>query len=308
MREGRPSHTAVKIGLWLVFLGQEPQLAALLPEGAVESTRRLMTAAGLLKPWHLSLFRSRAYRLFARWLERRMMPGQFLHVALRKRFIDDETRAGIAQGATQVLSAGAGFDTLCLRLAEEFPDVTFVEVDHPATQAAKRGGVEALGPIPPNFHLHSADLAGAGLEEALAAVDTWRRDAQSVVVAEGLLMYLDEADVCRFLEAVRRNVAAGSRLLFTYMQADERGRLLLGKLGWLALASLEVVGEPLRWGVRKAALEPFLQRHEFALESSSSPADLRSRYLKPAALSDRRLGSIEFMAVGRVGQAGASGS
>jgi methyltransferase (TIGR00027 family) len=308
MREGRPSHTAVKIGLGLVFLGQEPQLGALLPKGAVESTRRLMTAAGLLKPWHLSLFRSPAYRVFVRWLQSRVMPGQFLHVALRKRFIDDETRAEIARGVTQVLSAGAGFDTLCLRLASEFPDVTFVEVDHPATQAAKRKGVAALGPIPPNFHLHGADLAGAGLEEALPAVGAWRRDAQSLVVAEGLLMYLDETDVCRFLEAVRRNVGAGSRLLFTCMQADEHGRLLLGKLGWLARASLEVVGEPLRWGVRRGALEPFLQRHGFALESSPSPADLHSRYLEPAGLSGRYLGGIEFMAVGRVGQAGASGS
>ena len=33
-------------------------------------------------------------------------------------------------GAKQVVILGAGFDTLALRLSEQFPSVKFIEVDH----------------------------------------------------------------------------------------------------------------------------------------------------------------------------------
>lgn len=46
-------------------------------------------------------------------------------------------KAAIEQGARQVLVLGAGFDTLCLRLAPQYPHVRFFEVDHPASTSSR---------------------------------------------------------------------------------------------------------------------------------------------------------------------------
>ena len=296
MRGYRPSRTAVKIGKGMAYLARDPRLRALLPEGAVACSERLMTAAGLMKPWELSVFRSGWFHRYVTFIERHTMPGTLLYMILRKRYLDDETRRGIAEGARQVLVVGAGFDTLCVRLAEEYPEVTFVEIDHPGTHEAKRAGVEGMGASARNLHLIGADLGSCSLEEVLGRAGVWRREALSVVVAEGVLMYLEERSVSALLAGVRAMTGMGSRLVFTCVRTDESGRIRFGKLGRLSLISLKIMGEPLRWGVREGELEGFLSGHGYRL---GPLCDLAGRYLAPAGLGEMSVGDVEFPALAR---------
>ncbi len=148
-------------------------------------------------------------------------------VGLRKRFMDDEIRAALAGGTTQVLVVGAGFDTTCMRLAAEFEDRLFVEIDHPSTHASKRAGVEALGMMRPNLRLLAADLATTTLAKALAQLEPpgWDGEARTIVVAEGLFMYLLRSDEERFFMAVSELTGPGSRVAFTYMRGGRQNRL-----------------------------------------------------------------------------------
>jgi methyltransferase (TIGR00027 family) len=288
----------VKIGKGQLLLAQDPQIARFLPEGSVGLSERLMTAVGLFKDWERSLYQSAWFQRFTASMERHTMPGATLHVALRKRFMDDEARAAIRDGAKQVLVVGAGFDTLALRLAVQFPDVHFVELDQPGTHEVKRRGVEALGAHHSNFQLLGVDLASQSLEEVLASVGAWQRDRESVVIAEGVLMYLDETAVSAFLDAVHSFTGTGSRLLFTYMRRDETGRIYGGRLGSITRLSLKMIGEPWRWGVGEGMLPDFLSKRGFQLEAQER-CDLRSRYLEPAGLADRPLGDMERVAIAR---------
>ena len=269
----------------------------LLPAGVAEQTERLMLAACVLRPWHVTWSRNPWFRGYVGAVERQLVPGMALHLGLRKRFFDDETRAALAAGAAQVLILGAGFDTLALRLAAEFPAVTFVEVDHPPTHAVKRANVEAIGALRPNLHLLGVDLAVASLEQVLAGLDVWRPAAISAVLAEGLLMYLSEADVVGLLQAVRRSTATGSRLLFSYMEPDRAGRTRVGRHSAFTRGVLEMMGEPLRWSIRQGELPQFLAEHGYRLCPPAERYDLRRRYLEPAGLGLRALGGIEHLAV-----------
>jgi hypothetical protein len=118
------SRTAVKVARFVPWLDRQPWLAPLLPKGAATSTERLLLQAGLLKPWMLRLLGAPWYGRLLTSIEKRTVPSQSLIIGLRKRFIDDETRAALAGGSRQVLVVGAGLDTLCWRLAPEHPDVT----------------------------------------------------------------------------------------------------------------------------------------------------------------------------------------
>ena len=86
-----------------------------------------------------------------------MMPGQFEGFGHRKIFTQQQVEAAIERGARQVLVVGAGFDTLCLRLAPQHRQVQFSEVDHPATSAAKARDI-ALEGRPENMLQIAADL------------------------------------------------------------------------------------------------------------------------------------------------------
>ncbi|MCI5137389.1 MAG: hypothetical protein D3922_03000, partial [Candidatus Electrothrix sp. AR1] len=79
-------------------------------------------------------------------------PGQFEAFAYRKAFCEHQVRDSTSRGAIQVLVLGAGYDTLCYRLAPEFPSVRFFEIDHPATSSLKQKGIKKLG-ASENLHL-----------------------------------------------------------------------------------------------------------------------------------------------------------
>lgn len=297
MWQATPSRTACEVARTLVYLGRDPRAAPLLPRGAADATARLLVAAGLLPWWMRALMANVAFRVVSDRLAAHI--GGRLHFGLRKRFVDDEVRAALAEGARQVLVVGAGYDTLGMRLAAQHPERLFVEIDHPATQALKRAALEAMGAARPNLRLVPVDLATTPLTDALATVGDWAESATSAVVAEGLLMYLDEAAVATFLDAVFAATGPGSRLVTTWMRGDAAGIPAMGFYGQLLRIGVAVLGEPFRWGVPdETALAAFLGAHGFRFAPAPARFDLARRYLAPAGLPDDGESALpELMAV-----------
>jgi methyltransferase (TIGR00027 family) len=302
MRRDRPSRTAVQVARVVVLLAHEERYAALLPQDLGEAVRGLLIAAGGLKERHLRRFRAGWYQRFAHWSEKLAEPGHFLHLGLRKRWVEDETVAALEAGAAQVLVMGAGMDTLALRLAPRFPEVAFVELDHPASQRAKRRAIERAagesGGVPAGLRFVAADLAaGVPLDQTLAACEAWRPAARSVVVAEGLLMYLEESAVRAVFEALHRSTGPGSRVVFSYVRRWSEGRLDLGKRSRIMSAGMKLAGEPILWGIVEDDLPSFLAGLGYRLAGGRERFDLRARYLAPAGLADEPLGTLEGVAV-----------
>jgi len=292
MRKNRPSRTAPKVAAAVLYLAANPRYAPLLPPGLAEATGRLLTAAGVLKPKHLERMGKPWYQWLTRKIEAKASPGHLLYLGLRKRFVQDEVEAALADGATQVLMLGAGMDTLCLRLAPEHPEVTFLEVDHPASQGAKRQAVERIGAESPNLRFLAADLEAGDLAQSLAALPGWRADARTIAVAEGLLIFLTPETVDRLLATVR-TLGPGSRFAFSYGVYGEDGRFKLGPVVRVLQGSaLKAMGEGLRWGVREGRLGAELEARGFRPVGPPERTDLCARYLLPAGL-DGPLGGLE---------------
>lgn len=130
MHKNKPSRTAYKVALNIITLGAKPGMDKVFPPGIVEATAKLLVASGLVSATVVRWCRSQrmvaVYEAFD-W----MMPGQFEAFADRKAFCERQVREGICKGTTQVLTLGAGYDTLGWRLAPEFIDVEFFETkDH----------------------------------------------------------------------------------------------------------------------------------------------------------------------------------
>lgn len=295
-RRSRASHTATKIARGIAYVARDPLHASLLPEGAASSIERLSLEARVLKPWMCSLFERQWYR---RLMERTVDwvgPGELMRLTLRKRFVDDEVQAAIQAGAGQLLIVGAGFDTLGLRVAESFPDVAVVELDAPATAKLRRKAIAGMNFLHSNHHLEGVDLGSTKLSEVLAAMAAWDTTRQAVVVAEGVLMYLSESEVAAFLRTIRAHSGTASRLVFSYVTTDEKGRPYFGKLSGLIRASARLVGEPLRWGVGSGGLAALLEGNGFRLLGPPERHDLRLRYLAPRGIEEP-VGEMERFAV-----------
>lgn len=270
MRNDRASATAEIIAASTLLLARDPATAGLVAPGAAElcaallgqggRARALRWAAG--RPWTRPLWRL---------VERATHPGITRHYWLRKRWIEARVQAALAGGARRVLVLGAGLDTLALRLANVRPDVAWVEVDHPATQSAKRKALLRAGvAVPTALRFVAADLArDAGGWPREVGVEP---GAAVIVILEGLLMYLDRGDVERLLVDQLPGIAGGPlTIVFSYMAEWPDGRGGFRPASPLVDAWLAAQREPFRWFQSPETLPGWMSRLGYSVVAHASP-------------------------------------
>ena len=257
MRKNKPSMTARKVALNVVALGAKPGMDRFLPSGIVQATKTLLVASGAtgarVVRWTHSQRMASVYEAFD-WL----LPGQFEAFAHRKAFCERQVRDGISAGATQILVLGAGYDTMGWRLAPEYPDVNFFEIDHPATARLKAGGLEVMGQRK-NLCLIAEDLGKRKLVDVLNSNESWVQSAQTVILAEGLLPYLPAEAVHDLFCQCAEITGVDSRIAFTYIPTGADGRPDVGRWTGLLLWFQKVIGEPWIWSTRPEELGLLLE-------------------------------------------------
>lgn len=295
MKPNHASATAYLIAESTVLTRYSAELAEFIPLRAAELSARFTGPDSYLSRLRQNFRRSGFGRSVSFWLERRTIPGLKLHYALRKRFLEETSRAAITDGVGQVVVLGAGFDTMALRLSEEFPAIQFIEVDHPATQEQKLARLDAAV-TERSISFVSLVLPEELTEHALAAAG-YRRDVPSLFIAEGLLMYFTPAAVRRLFKFVRTQSAPHSRFAFTFMASRRGERIGFRNSSPLVDLWLKLYGEPFKSSLDPAELPEFAQENGFELREQADVETLRQRYLAPRGLQRLVLAAGESIAI-----------
>lgn len=258
MKQGRISQTALKVALGLITLSVKDDWSQRLPPDLVEITERLLLASGSpgYGPGLMRMSKQR-WMIRAYQFQDRMMPGQWEGFGHRKVFMNQQVEAAIEQGARQVLVLGAGFDTLCLRLAPKYREVRFVEIDHPSTSVAKARGIEKVGQ-PENMIQIAADLGERSLPKVLSEDGHWDASQRSVIVAEGLFQYLTDEEVRGLLTDAAACTSPGSRIAFSHAIPGDRK---------LLSALVRLISEPWKSEVRSEDLPSYVDGTGWAMIS-----------------------------------------
>lgn len=299
MREDRPSATAFLIARALLFLSRDPETGPLIPPAVAEACGWFVNATAPLSGRLARAAGGGPLRGIGYAFERLVIPGITLHYAVRKRYLEDACRRALMEGVSQVLVLGAGYDTLALRLHREYPDALFIECDHPATQRVKRRVLEERACAGPNLQLLPVDLGRRSLGEVIASLPEYRPSADTLLIAEGLTMYLQPRDMEALFAFLRASAGPGSRFAFTFMEPQRNGEIDFPGSTPLVRPWLRLVGEPFTWGIRRDALAAYLPERGFRLEELATADTLRERYLAPSGLTGRRLAFGEHIAVAR---------
>lgn len=201
----------------------------------------------------------------------------FSWLAARTRFFDDAVTAALDAGVRQVVIVAAGYDSRAWRLAR--PGVSFFEVDHPATQADKRGRAPGGGPryVPVDFGTDSP------AERLLAA--GYRPGEPGVFTVEGVTMYLTEAQVRDLLSTLRGLGAAGSRLAINFGLGVEAAAARASWIGaLLTRVHLTVSGERITYRPSVPHAEAVLTGAGWAPEATFTAPELVARYVTGTGL------------------------
>lgn len=201
--------------------------------------------------------------------------GLTAHAALRMHAVDralaealDVTDAGV------VVVVGAGWDTRAWRL-DVLAGRRVIEVDHPATQRAKRARVDDLPDPVATVTFAPADLRHDPLD---AVLDAAGQDAATMVVWvwEAVVPYLPPAAVDVTLAAMAARSAVGSRLLVTTMPPDLVDSWL-PTLSSAAFASLRALGEPILTARDDDDVVAWLSGHGWRSDGGGGPRSWADR-------------------------------
>jgi len=235
----------------------------------VERFSRL-TAVGALIPW-----------LINRW-----WPGPLGAGICRTRYIDDGLRAALRDGVAQVLILGAGFDSRAYRIAGIERTRVF-EVDHPATQAAKRERLgRILGRLPAHIVFVPIDFNQQTLDTVLMAAG-FQPTLQTFVVWEGVTNYLNADAVDTTLRFLAGATPSGSRILFTYIHRGILDGSVRFEGAQESIVTVGRAGEPFTFGFDPAELPAYLAARGLTLIEDVGAADYRARYLIPLGRHDK---------------------
>ncbi len=214
-----------------------------------------------------------------------------LSLQLRTRAIDDAVRAFVARGGRQIVILGAGFDARATRLGLD--DARFFEIDHPATQAAKRARV---GASPARFVAWDFERDALDRLPAALAVEGHETNTPTLTIWEGVTMYLSREALDASARAIRAYSAPGSDLVFNYF--DEARVRSPRRMGGEQLV-VSLMGEPFRSGFAPDALGGWLRERGFELVRDRSYAELARELLprrRHGGHADRRLALATVLA------------
>lgn len=220
------------------------------------------------------------------------------YIGLRTRVYDDRVIAAVRDGIRQVVLLGAGLDTRAYRL--DLPhDTVIFELDRPALLAWKRaalGGIGAIGAA------RGCSLIDLGIDLSQPWEQSLHRagfDAAKpcLILAEGLLAYLEPEGRTEFLQRATGVAAAGSRLSLDHLAGDPRADGSLAELSrrsglpmdtLLATAGGERPAATLAaygWDVREEGVEEIAVRYgrdlgdPFGRTAGSSPPWLGTSFV-----------------------------
>jgi len=195
------------------------------------------------------------------------MGPRLAQIPARTRWVDAQVLAAIERGTGQVVILGAGYDDRALRFRS--PGVRFFELDHPGTQNDKRRRLERMGADTTALTLAPADFSRDDVDAVLGR-GGHDRQAPSLFVCEGLLVYLDQETIAALLSGLRRRAASRSALAASLaVHADGMDSRAVIAAANAARAS--AVSEPWRTILPAAAHLDLLRGAGWLVDESADP-------------------------------------
>jgi methyltransferase (TIGR00027 family) len=219
-------------------------------------------------------------------------PGLRALVVVRSRFAEDGLAEAHDRGVGQYVLLGAGLDTYAYRSRR--PGLKVFEVDHPSTQAWKRGRLMAARIAIPDTVAYAAvdferqsiasGLAAAGFDVARPAFISWL----------GVTPYLSNDAVQETLRFVA-SLAKGSELVFDYVSSAPDAAAASDRSHQALAARVAAIGEPFRSAYPPGVLTADLERLGFSAIEDFGPEALNLRYFSGRTDSLRLVGRGHLM-------------
>jgi len=145
------------------------------------------------------------------------LPGLPMMFSLRSRYTEDQLVTAIGHGVEQYVILGAGLDSFAHRRLDLMERVDVYEVDHPASQAAKREHVAQISlPMPSRLHYAPIDFEQQSLADGLVDAG-FNRERPFFACLLGITQYLTHSAVLSLFRDIAGLSTAGCSLVVEFI-------------------------------------------------------------------------------------------
>ena len=227
--------------------------------------------------------RSAAVRRLMRAYFDRKLPGAYGEVGARTAYIDEHVLSRVRKGASQVVILGAGYDCRPYRIPE-LARVRVFEIDHPATQSAKKKIVERmLGSLPGHVSYVSVDFLHESVLDKLTQ-SGYDHGRMTAFVWEAVTRYLSAESVDETLKFVASNTGAGTSILFDYIYASLLRSGSTEAKQWVRYFESQMK-EPYTFAIEEGQIGAFMSRRGFRNVHNVDARFMEATYFQPARQS-----------------------
>ncbi len=163
------------------------------------------------------------------------------YLAARTTFFDRLVVEALEEGVQQAVVTAAGYDGRSLRYAKR--GVRWFEVDLPGTQQDKRRRIDRLGIDAGHVTFVPADFTTDEVGPRLVTAGL-NPHVPSLILCEGVAVYLERAVLAALLRSLRDAAAAGSRLAISLSVSSSSAELASRRADFQA--AVAALGEPAR--------------------------------------------------------------
>lgn len=277
MKDDQASLTALTVLQGILATAENERYRHLLSDAEIQLYEHILQSspAGRKK---LKQVHSPFLRALLHTAEKMLMPGIGLHYVLRKRYIEQQSRQAIDEGFEQIISLGAGFDSLCWRLSSEYPLLNFIEIDHPASSALKQQALNKLGEVSASLHFLNVDFAQQTLLDALRQCPSFHEKKRTLYICEGVMMYLQPDAITLLMQSIATLAGENGRFIFTAVAPMDSPN---NNTGWLHKFALKFMDEPLCWSFESTEIEDWLLDQHYRLLQLATSELFRDRFISP---------------------------
>ncbi|MEN6339979.1 MAG: SAM-dependent methyltransferase [Clostridiaceae bacterium] len=227
--------------------------------------------------------------------------GMYEYVIARTRYFDEAFQRALTDGTEQILILGAGFDSRGIRFAADTSRARVFELDSPTTQTAKKKRyLQKHIPIPKNLTFVSVDFDKQRMEDRLLACG-FLQNKTTLVLMEGLTMYLQPVSVEALLTTLHSLLGNGSMIAFDFIDAALVSQNVIIEAESALVSSVERSGEAFHFGLTPTQAAPFLLNAGFFLTDLSNADQLKERFFRDESCSGAvRINPTHHLATARL--------
>ncbi|MDO9263361.1 MAG: class I SAM-dependent methyltransferase [Desulfosalsimonadaceae bacterium] len=200
-------------------------------------------------------------------------------IVARARYAEDKLEAAAAAGINQYVIIGAGFDSFAFRRTDlTGNNLSVFELDHPASQRAKKSRLRKLRlALPEKHEFVGIDFESEGLCEALAD-SSFSRKHPAFFSWLGTVHYLTPQAVIATLNAIAACAGRGSELVLDYSGPEGLAAASDQKMVKQLKRYTDRRGEPMLSTFEPQQFRQIVSQAGFQLLETISPEEQASRY------------------------------